>query len=137
MEFDELLKALTLLTAFIGLYLTALKIRRDQILSSRKALLDDFAVLARLNKDDFYYENVRTTIQRALLRMHPPRAVRDKAIGYGGLLLSLVAAPASVFLLIYDRNYLAWVCMFLTIVGLELHRRSLLPHGEVPSIDIK
>ena len=138
MEFDAILRGLAILATFVGLYLAAVKVRRDEKINSRKALTDDFVVLEKLNKDNFYYENVRSSIQRNVLRIYPPCRIHHRLFAYLGLAILLLGGTGGVYLFAQDNSW-AWLFMFLTIVGLELQRRSQYPGGTetAPAIDIK
>jgi hypothetical protein len=138
MEFEKLMKALGVLAVFIGLYLTAIKVRRDEKLHCRKTILDDLAILEKLNSDELYFERIRTNIQKSILRSYPPHRIFDRAMAYSGLLLCLAGGTVGVYLFIGNNN-LSWLLMFLSVVGIELQRRSLLPGGAVnpPAIQLK
>lgn len=138
MEFDTLFKALGILAAFLSLYLTAVKVRRDEKLGSRKALLNDIEILEKLKNDSFYYERVRAQIKRAILSVYRPHKVYHRAMGVGGLVIYLGSATYGVYLF-FEKSDWFWFWFLVTVVSLEFQRRSLLPGGmvEPPEIEIK
>src|SRR5689334_14537074 len=113
MQLNDPLTALAVLAAFVGQYLVALKIRRDERLNLRKAILDDIAIFEKLARDDFYRENVRTNIQKAVLKLHPSARIYDRKTGYTGFFIYLIAPPVAFFLFVEGTTVGGLICIVL------------------------
>lgn len=127
MQPEEYFKAITVLAAIFGVYLTSIKVKRDGKADLRQNLLRDIEILKEISKTDtFYHPRIKAKIEKDIQKTYPPNKLYNSVLGIIGLGVTVISATLGILLMLKNNDW-AWACFITTIFGIEMQRQSVLP----------